>query len=238
MRDLQAPGQSALWTEAALRCLGSTAFLIHEDGSIAEDGGVIDARVAKDIALDAMAIATAFERACIEVHRAAEAKAAADAERVRVERTAEVLRVGRYAADVGGHAGLWTVAKVVGERVLFAPGSPEYNSGPIADLCDVVSGTDGWTPAPLSAEGRAMSADDWTEAHELAALERLFEVGLAAMRQRGSSAVTKAVRLTARATSTRSEFESALRTVMVYGPPQIRTEVAHVYRVVAERIEP
>ncbi len=103
---IEAPGRSALWTEAALRCLGSTAYLIHEDGRIQEEGGVIGARAAKDIALDAMAIATAFEAACIAAH---EAEQEAARERVRT--------IGRFRSPSGV---LVTVDSVDGDVVTFA----------------------------------------------------------------------------------------------------------------------
>ena len=67
-KRIEAPGRSALWTEAALRALTGTAFLIHEDGMIQANGGSLGATAAREIALDAMAIATAFEAACIAAH--------------------------------------------------------------------------------------------------------------------------------------------------------------------------
>ncbi len=87
-------------------------------------------------------------------------------------------------------------------------------------------------------EAMAIDPNAWHEAHELAALERLFEIGLSAMRARRMIGAVHAVRLAARATSTREEFESALRNVMSYDPAQIRVEVAYVRRIVAERIAP
>lgn len=87
-------------------------------------------------------------------------------------------------------------------------------------------------------EAMGIDPNAWHEAHELAALERLFEIGLHGMKAFGSSAMTKAVRLAARATSTQDEFESALRNVMLFSPLSIRTEVAHVRRMVAERLAP
>lgn len=87
----------------------------------------------------------------------------------------------------------------------------------------------------LASEAGAPAADAWGEAHELAALERLFEIGLHAIRERGASGAVRAVRLAIRVTSTREEFESALRSVAEFTPAYIASEVAHVRRMVAER---
>lgn len=65
---IEAPGRSALWTEAALRCLTGAAFISTSADGIGEDDPPYTPEQAKAIALDAMAIATAFEAACLAAH--------------------------------------------------------------------------------------------------------------------------------------------------------------------------
>lgn len=88
---------------------------------------------------------------------------------------------------------------------------------------------------PMGSKVPAADADAWTEAHELAALERLFEIGLTVLRTGGLAREHVARNLATRATSTRLEFESALRNVAKFTPVYVAVEVAHVYRMVAER---
>ena len=133
---IEAPGHSALWTEAALRCLGSTAYLIHEDGRIQEEGGVIGARAAKDIALDAMAIATAFEAACVAAH---EAEQEARRERVRT--------IGRFRFI--SDAVVRTVASVEGDAVTFVQIAGEVR--PRTTTVEHVLDPECYEPAPLDA---------------------------------------------------------------------------------------
>lgn len=77
--------------------------------------------------------------------------------------------------------------------------------------------------------------DGWTEAHELAALERLFEIGLSVLRSDGLPREHVARNLATCSTSTRKEFESSLRRVVDYEPGRIAVEVSVVCHVVAER---
>jgi hypothetical protein len=104
---IEAPGRSALWTDAALRALTGTAFLINENGEIQRSGGAISEADARMVALDAMAIATAFEAACLAAH---EAEQEARRERVR--------SIGRFRSPSGM---LVTVERVEGDVVTFAP---------------------------------------------------------------------------------------------------------------------
>lgn len=94
MSDIKAPGRSSLWTEAALRALTGTAFLVNkadEDEGFPPGGGCISPLYAREIALDAMAIADAFEQACEERERR-EAEARAEADGHIVHAHAEVRR--------------------------------------------------------------------------------------------------------------------------------------------------
>lgn len=67
-KHIEAPGHTALWTEAALRCLTGAAFISTSADGIGENDPPYTPEQARAIALDAMAIATAFERACEEAH--------------------------------------------------------------------------------------------------------------------------------------------------------------------------
>lgn len=78
--------------------------------------------------------------------------------------------------------------------------------------------------------------DEWNDGHELAALERLFDIGLDRMRMFGLAEVPTAVQLACRATSTEREFASALENVARMTRAQVAIEVAHVRLVVARRI--
>ena len=133
---IEAPGHTALWTKAALRALTGTAFLIHEDGMIQANGGSLGATAAREIALDAMAIATAFEAACLAAH---EAEQEARRERVRT--------IGRFRSLVS--ESLLTVESIEGHVVTFAlcPGDKRKNVSTV----DMVLDDECYEPAPLDA---------------------------------------------------------------------------------------
>lgn len=76
---------------------------------------------------------------------------------------------------------------------------------------------------------------DWTEGHELAALERLFEIGLERLRLWGTVEMTTARRLANSRTVTAQSFAMSLQYLIDADPERIRTELAHVYAVVAQR---
>ena len=78
--------------------------------------------------------------------------------------------------------------------------------------------------------------DEWDGGHEVAAKERLFEIGLERMRMFGLAEVPTAVRLADRATATEREFASSLENVARMTRAQVAIEVAHVRLVVARRI--
>ena len=134
---IEAPGRSALWTEAALRALTGTAFLVNEDGMIQANGGSLGATAAREIALDAMAIATAFEAACLAAH---EAEQEARRERVRT--------IGRFSYGVATR--LFRVKRVAGVSAHMVPEDGEGASRH-ALISELFSEEDGWTPAPLDA---------------------------------------------------------------------------------------
>lgn len=136
-KHIEAPGRSALWTEAALRALTGTAFLINESGEIARGGGCISDDDARMVALDAMAIATAFEVACIAAH---EAEQEARRERVRA--------IGRF--SYGTATRLFRVERVNGRTASMVSenGDGTHRTALISEL---FSEEDGWTPAPLDA---------------------------------------------------------------------------------------
>ncbi len=134
---IEAPGHTALWTKAALRALTGTAFLIHEDGMIQANGGSLGATAAREIALDAMAIATAFEAACIAAH---EAEQEARRERVRT--------IGRFSYGVATR--IFRVGRVAGAIAHMVPEDGEGASRH-ALISELFSEEDGWTPAPLDA---------------------------------------------------------------------------------------
>ena len=87
----------------------------------------------------------------------------------------------------------------------------------------------------LASEAGAPAVDAWGEAHELAALERLFEIGLDVLRRDGLVRGHVARSLACRSTSTRQEFTTSLASVARFDRARIAVEVAHVYRMVAER---
>ena len=123
--QIKAPGRTAIWTEAALRALTGTAFIVHEDG---EAGGKLlplPGGAASLIALDAMAIADAFERACIARH---EAEQEAARERVRA--------IGRFRPI--GSTLTRTVQSVEGNLVTFAqmPGEVSQRFARVGDVLD------------------------------------------------------------------------------------------------------
>lgn len=133
---IEAPGQSALWTEAALRALTGTAFLCHEDGMIQANGGSLGATSAREIALDAMAIATAFESACLAAH---EAEQEARRERVRA--------IGRFRFI--SDAVVRTVESVEGDAVTFVQLAGEVR--PRTTTVEHVLDHECYEPAPLDA---------------------------------------------------------------------------------------
>ena len=135
-KHIEAPGHTALWTKAALRALTGTAFLIHEDGMIQANGGSLGATAAREIALDAMAIATAFEAACVAAH---EAEQEARRERVRA--------IGRF-RFVGDDA-VRTVATVEGDTVTFMQIAGEVR--PRVAQVEHVLDHECYEPAPLDA---------------------------------------------------------------------------------------
>lgn len=77
--------------------------------------------------------------------------------------------------------------------------------------------------------------NDWTEGHELAALERLFEIGLERLRFRGTGEMATARALANCKTLTPQGFAGALQFLIDADSERIRTELAHVYAVVAQR---
>ena len=97
----------------------------------------------------------------------------------------------------------------------------------------------GWLCAGADGEAQAMAIDPdpnaWHEAHELAALERLFEIGLDVLRRDGLARGHVARNLACRSTSTQQEFTTSLASVAGFDRARIAVEVAHVYRMVAER---
>ena len=145
-KHIEAPGRSALWTEAALRALTGTAFLIHEDGMIQTNGGSLGANASREIALDAMAIATAFEAACIAAH---EAEQEARRERVRT--------IGRFSYGVATR--LFRVERVAGVSAHMVPEDGEGASRH-ALISELFSEEDGWTPAPLDATAPTTAGGD------------------------------------------------------------------------------
>lgn len=130
---IEAPGRSALWTEAALRALTGAASPVIAEG--------IDVRATEDyireVARDAMAIATAFEAACIA---AFEAEQEARRERVRT--------IGRFSYGVATR--LFRVKRVAGVSAHMVPEDGEGASRH-ALISELFSEEDGWTPAPLDA---------------------------------------------------------------------------------------
>lgn len=84
-------------------------------------------------------------------------------------------------------------------------------------------------------EAMGIDPNAWHEAHELAALERLFEIGLDVLRRDGLAREHVARNLATRAVFTRQEFTTSLASVAGFDRARIAVEVAHVYRMVAER---
>lgn len=127
---IEAPGHTALWTEVALRALTGTAT-----EGMAPDWK--DSARAACIVKEAMAIATAFERACEEAH-AATIEAAA----------AKVRAIGRFRSAISGT--MLLVESIEGEDVTFAlvPGEKQKRVATV----DLVLAEDGlFEPAPLDA---------------------------------------------------------------------------------------
>ena len=133
-KHIEAPGRSALWTEAALRALtGTAAQTEFNSGPDAEDGSFDpDA-----IAAGAKAIADAFEAQCIRDH---EAEQEARRERVRA--------IGRFSYGVATR--LFRVDRVAGAIAHMVPEDGEGASRH-ALISELFSEEDGWTPAPLDA---------------------------------------------------------------------------------------
>ena len=130
---IEAPGRSALWTEAALRALTGAASPVIAEGT--------DVRATEDyireVALDAMAIATAFEAACVAAH---EAEQEARRERVRT--------IGRF-RFIGDPGRLLTVASVEGDDVTFVQIAGEVR--PRTTTVEHVLDHECYEPAPLDA---------------------------------------------------------------------------------------
>lgn len=133
---IEAPGHTALWTEAALRALTGTAFLCDQDGDASQPHEPMTADYARVIALDAMAIATAFERACEDAHAAEQESAR---ERVRT--------IGRF-RSVATET-LFTVESVEVNDVTFAllPGEHRQRHSTVERVLD----PECYTPEPLDA---------------------------------------------------------------------------------------
>ena len=129
---IEAPGDTALWAEAALRALTGAASPVIAEGT--------DVRATEDyireVARDAMAIATAFEAACVAAH---EAEQEAARERVRA--------IGRFRSLVS--ESLLTVESIEGHVVTFAlcPGDKRKNVSTV----DMVLDDECYEPAPLDA---------------------------------------------------------------------------------------
>ena len=138
-KRIEAPGRSALWTEAALRALTGAASPVIAEGT--------DSRATEDyireVALDAMAIATAFEAACVAAH---EAEQEARRERVRT--------IGRFRSLVS--ESLLTVESIEGHVVTFAlcPGDKRKNVSTV----DMVLDDECYEPAPLDAPASTTTA--------------------------------------------------------------------------------
>ena len=132
--DIKAPGRSALWTEAALRCLTGIATIEAED--VTSWSGHRDQRQAliEDGVEMAMAIADAFEQACEERHAAA---CAVEVKRIEAMRE-KVRQTKRYYMQDGHGVALLTVASVVGATVTFEPHASTDWKELKADLADVM----------------------------------------------------------------------------------------------------
>ncbi len=139
---IEAPGRSALWTEAALRALtGTAAQTEFNSGPDAEDGSFDpDA-----IAAGAKAIADAFEAQCIREH---EAEQEARRERVRT--------IGRF-RFIGDPGRLLTVESVEGDDVTFAPfpGDLGKRHSAVEHVLDPSCYTPEPAPTPTGGEERA-----------------------------------------------------------------------------------
>ena len=125
---IEAPGRSALWTEAALRALTGAAGTIRDTMLSSED--------VRFMVVDAMAIATAFESACIAAH---EAEQEARRERVRT--------IGRF-RFIGDDA-VRTVASVEGNDVTFVQLAGEVR--PRTTTVEHVLDHECYEPAPFDA---------------------------------------------------------------------------------------
>ena len=134
---IEAPGRSALWTEAALRCLTGIATIEAED--VTSWSGHRDQRQAliEDGVEMAMDWATAFEAACVAAH---EAEQEARRERVRT--------IGRFSYGVATR--IFRVGRVAGAIAHMVPEDGEGASRH-ALISELFSEEDGWTPAPLDA---------------------------------------------------------------------------------------
>ena len=133
---IEAPGRSALWTEAALRCLTGIATIEAED--VTSWSGHRDQRQAliEDGVEMAMDWATAFEAACLAAH---EAEQEARRERVRT--------IGRF-RFIGDDA-VRTVASVEGNDVTFVQLAGEVR--PRTTTVEHVLDHECYEPAPLDA---------------------------------------------------------------------------------------
>lgn len=139
-KHIEAPGRSALWTEAALRALtGTAAQTEFNSGPDAEDGSFDpDA-----IAAGAKAIADAFEAQCIRDH---EAEQEARRERVRT--------IGRF-RFIGDDVAR-TVASVEGDAVTFVQLAGEVR--PRTTTVEHVLDHECYTPEPAPLDAPAPTA--------------------------------------------------------------------------------
>lgn len=153
-KHIEAPGHTALWTEAALRALGGIATADMDQIRWWSGGVEKEEAVARDGAAMAMRYATAFERACEEAHAAEQREKRDACLALLASQTAEVLRVGRYRfrMGIGVHERTVTarVAKVEGEMVFFA-GSIETGLESVRVHVSNVARGEGFEPAPLDA---------------------------------------------------------------------------------------
>lgn len=144
-KHIKAPGRSVLWTEATLRALTSSAWTDAPVGEDDEDPLPMTPTMVDVLVGDAIAIADRFETACIARHAREQAAVAAAHEAWVAEKTAEVLRVGRYPLRGDALDTFHIVREVSMGRVIFTDGMA-------IDLHDLVV-EEMMTPAPLDEAG-------------------------------------------------------------------------------------
>lgn len=134
--NIEAPGRSALWTEAALRCLAALAVHArHSENPEGKRAGVVE---------DAFAYATAFEAACIAVHAEEQAaKRAAKAAQFEADKAAVLKQRYYLIHDRDLRPVRLTVREVDREGVVRFDDA----AGTSASLADVVMG-EGIEPWP------------------------------------------------------------------------------------------